>query len=158
MSDLNTTAFNLDLKAAGFDLNAGFEEAINDMHFAGDGPIIAEADRQQIFAKMKGTAPITIELSPSHVVAPQIDLTLEGVLHLEGARPTGILKVRIGNFDKTLAAIKALGPAATPQVLGGLALAKTLGKSETDGALTWVAEYGADGSMKVNGLPLGKAP
>jgi hypothetical protein len=80
------------------------------------------------------------------------------VLHLEGARPTGILKVRIGNFDKTLAAIKALGPAATPQVLGGLALAKTLGKSETDGALTWVAEYGADGSMKVNGLPLGKAP
>jgi hypothetical protein len=43
-------------------------------------------------------------------------------------------------------------------VLGGLALAKTLGKSETDGALTWVAEYGADGSMKVNGLPLGKAP
>jgi hypothetical protein len=158
MSDLTPTAVNLDLKAAGFDLNAGFEEAINDMHFAGDGPIIAEADRQQIFAKMKGTAPITIELSPSHVVAPQIDLTLEGVLHLEGARPTGILKVRIGNFDKTLAAIKALGPAATPQVLGGLALAKTLGKSETDGALTWVAEYGADGSMKVNGLPLGKAP
>jgi hypothetical protein len=158
MSDLVPTAFNLDLKAGGFDLGAGIEEAINDMHFSGDGPVIAESDRPKIFAKMKGSAPITVELLPSHVVAPQVDLTVEGVLHLEGARPTGVLKVRIGNFDKTLAAIKALGPVASPQVLGGLALAKTLGKSESDGALTWIGEYGADGSMKVNGLPLGKAP
>jgi hypothetical protein len=158
MSDLVPTAFNLDLKAGGFDLGAGLEEAINDMHFAGDGPVIAEADREQIFAKMKGTAPITVELLPSHFVAPQFDVTLEGVLHLEGARPSGVLKVHVGNFDKTVAAIKALGPVASPQVLGGLALAKTLGKSESDGALTWIAEYGADGSMKVNGLPLGKAP
>jgi hypothetical protein len=43
-------------------------------------------------------------------------------------------------------------------VLGGLALAKTLAKTDSDGALTWVAEYGVDGSIKVNGLPLGKAP
>ena len=25
-------------------------------------------------------------------------------------------------------------------------------------ALLWVADYGADGSVKINGLPLGKAP
>jgi hypothetical protein len=43
-------------------------------------------------------------------------------------------------------------------VLGGLALAKGLAKTESDGALSWVAEYAADGAVSVNGMPLGKAP
>jgi hypothetical protein len=158
MSDLVPTAFNIGIKASGFDAGAGAEEAINDMHFAGDGPVIAVADRDQIFAKMKGTAPVSIDLLPSHFVAPQIDLTVEGQLHLEGARPSGVLKIHVRNFDKTVAALKALGPLATPQLLGGLALARTLAKTESDGALTWLAEYGADGAVKVNGMPLGKAP
>ena len=158
MSDLAPTAFNIAVKASGFDAGAGVEEAINDMHFAGEGPVISEADSAQIFAKMKGTGPVVIELLPSHIVAPQIDLTIEGQVHLEGARPSGIMKVHVRNFDRTVAALKAIGPLASPQLLGGLALAKTLGKSEGDGALIWVAEYGPDGSIKVNGLPLGKAP
>jgi hypothetical protein len=158
MSDLVPTAFNIDVKASGFDFGAGVEEAINDIHLAGDGPVVSEADHTQIMAKMKGAAPIVIDLAPSHVVAPQIDVTIEGQVRIEGARPSGTVKVHVRNFDKTVAAIKALGPVASPQVLGGLALAKTLGKSESDGTLTWVAEYGADGSIKVNGLPLGKAP
>jgi hypothetical protein len=157
-TDLVPTAFNIDVKASGFDFGAGAEEAINDIHLAGDGPAISEADHAQIMAKMKGAAPIVIDLLPAHVVAPQIDVTIEGQVRIEGARPNGTVKVHVRNFDKTVAAIKALGPVASPQVLGGLALAKTLGKSESDGALTWVAEYGADGSIKVNGLPLGKAP
>lgn len=106
---------------------------------------------------MKGTAPLTVELAPSHVAAPQIDLTLEGVAHLEGVRPSGTLKVRARNFDKTVAALRALGPMASPQVIGFLALAKSLGKADGD-ALTWVADYGVDGSIKINGLPLGKGP
>ena len=85
-------------------------------------------------------------------------MTLEGQVHLEGARPSGVLKIHVRNFDNTIAALKALGPLATPQLLGGMVLAKSLGKSESDGALTWVAEYGVDGSIKVNGLPLGKSP
>jgi hypothetical protein len=158
MSDLAPTAFNIDVKASGFELGAGAEEAINDMHFAGDGPIISEADRASIFAKMKGAAPIVIELLPSHIVGPQIDLTVEGQVHIEGVRPSGTVKVHVRNFDKTIAAIKALGPLATPQMLGGMALARTLGKPEGDDGLIWIAEYGPDGSIKVNGLPLGKAP
>jgi len=80
------------------------------------------------------------------------------VSHLEGVRASGTLKVRARNFDKTVAAIKAAGPTASPQLIGFLALAKGLGKAEGDGDLTWVAEYGADGSIKINGLPLGKGP
>jgi hypothetical protein len=97
-------------------------------------------------------------LAPSHIVAPQLDVTLEGQVHLEGVRPNGALKVHIRNFDKTVAALKALGPLASPQMISGLAMAKALAKADGDGVLTWVAEYGADGSIKVNGLPLGKAP
>jgi hypothetical protein len=37
-------------------------------------------------------------------------------------------------------------------------MAKGMAKTEGDGALTWVGELGADGMMKINGLPLGKAP
>ena len=158
MQDLTPTAFDFDIKASGFDLNAGAEEAIGDMHFAGDGPVISEADGPKIGAKMKGSGPILVDLLPSHVVAPAIDLTIEGQARFEGARPNGVLKVHMRNFDKTVAALKGLGQLASPEMIGGLAMAKSLAKTESDGALTWVAEYGADGSIKVNGLPLGKAP
>ncbi|MGD0721127.1 MAG: hypothetical protein ABR970_08780 [Roseiarcus sp.] len=158
MSDLVPTAFNVGMRASGFDAGAGASEAIEDMRLAGDGPVLSDGDRAKIFARMKGTGPVLVELLPSHIVAPQIDVALEGQAHFEGARPSGVLKVHARNFDNTIAAIKALGPLATPQVLGGLALAKGLAKSEPDGSLTWVAEYGADGAINVNGMPLGKGP
>jgi hypothetical protein len=158
MSDLVPTSFNLGIRASGFDAAAGAEEAIKDMHFAGEGNLISDADGEQILAKLKGNGPIVFDLLPSHVVAPQLDVTMEGQIHIEGDRPSGLLKVRVRNFDKSVAALKALGPLATPQLLGGLALAKTLAKSESDGALSWLAEYSLDGAIKVNGMPLGKAP
>jgi hypothetical protein len=157
MHDLAPTAIDFGIRASGFDFAAGADEAINDMHFAGDGPVIAQADGPKILARIKGAAPLVIELLPSHVAAPQVDLTLEGQAHLEGVRPSGSLKVHARNFDNTIAALKGAGPMATPQMIGFLALAKGLGKADGDG-LTWVAEYGADGSIKVNGLPLGKSP
>jgi hypothetical protein len=157
-SDLAPTAWNIDVKASGFDFGAGAQEAIADMHFDGDGPVISEADGAQISAKTTRGAPLTIELLPSHVVAPQVDVVVEGQLHLEGARPSGVLTVRVRHFDRTVAALKALGPLASPQLLGGLALARTLGKAEGDDVLVWVGEYRPDGAIKVNGMPLGKAP
>ena len=157
MRALAPTAIDFGVRASGFDFAAGADEAINDMHFAGDGPVIAQDDGPKILARIKGAAPLVVELLPSHVVAPQVDLTLEGQARLEGVRPSGTLKVRARNFDKTIAALKAAGPMASPQVIGILALAKGLGKADGDD-LSWVAEYGADGSIKVNGLPLGKSP
>jgi hypothetical protein len=40
----------------------------------------------------------------------------------------------------------------------GLALAKGLAKSESDGSLSWLVELDAERSIKVNGIPFGKAP
>ena len=158
MTDLVPTSFSVAMKASGFDVAAGANEAIGDLHLAGDGPVISNEDGAKIAAKFKGAGPILVELLPSRIAAPQIDLALEGQLHLEGPRPTGMLKIRARNFDNTIAAVKALGPLATPQVLGGLALAKGLAKTEADGALSWIAEYAPDGAISVNGMPLGKAP
>jgi hypothetical protein len=157
MRDLAPTAIDIGIRASGFDFAAGADEAINDMHFAGDGPVIAQADGPKILARIKGAGPLVVDLLPSHVTAPQVDLTLEGQAHMEGVRPSGTLKVHARNFDNTIAALKGAGPLASPQMIGFLALAKGLGKADGDG-LTWVGEYGADGSIKINGLPLGKSP
>ena len=54
MSDLAPTAFNFDIKASGFDLRAGAEEAIDDLHFAGDDPVIAEGRRRENLRQDQG--------------------------------------------------------------------------------------------------------
>jgi hypothetical protein len=156
--DLIPTAIDVDIKYGGYDYRGAIEEAIDDMHLAGEGPVISEPDSQKISAKMTGAGPINVTILPSHVVAPQIDLTLEGAFQIIGDRPVGKITVTARNFDNTVAAIKGAGPLATPQVLGGLTMAKGLGKAAPDGSIVWVAEYAADGAIKLNGLPLGKAP
>jgi hypothetical protein len=158
LHDLAPTAVDIDVKYGGYDFRGGIEEAINDMHLAGEGPVISEADRPKISAKMMGAGPINITILPSHVVAPQLDLSVEGAIQVVGDRPVGKITVTARNFDNTIAAIKGAGPLATPQVLAGLTMAKGLGKAGPDGSTSWVAEYSADGAIKLNGLPLGKAP
>ena len=74
-----------------------------------------------------------------------------------GGKPTGALTVHVRNFDKTVTALKSLGPDLEKQMTPVLAMAKGLAKPDGD-ALKWVAEVGADGVIKVNGLPLGKSP
>jgi hypothetical protein len=155
---LTPTAVEIGVKVSGFDLQSGANEAISDMNLAGDGPIISAEDSSKVSAKFKGAGPIVVDIAPSHIVAPQLDLSCEGRIAWSGAKPTGKVTVHMRNFDKTVAAIKALGPMATPQMLGGLTMAKGLAKTETDGTLTWVGELTADGAMSVNGLPLGKSP
>jgi hypothetical protein len=155
---LTPSAVDIGFKVSGFDLQAGANEAINDMHLAGDGPVISTDDDAKVGAKFKGAGPIVVEIAPSHILAPQLDIAFEGKINWDGARPSGTVTVHVRNFDKTVAALKALGPAASPQMLAGLTMAKGLAKTDADGALTWVGEMGADGAMKVNGLPLGKAP
>ena len=155
---LTPNAVDIGFKVSGFDLLAGANEAINDMHLAGDGPPISKDDEPKVKAKFAGAGPIVVEIQPSHIVAPQLDIAFEGKINWDGAKPVGTVTVHMRNFDKTVTALKALGPAASPQMLGGLTMAKGLAKTEADGALTWVGEMGADGQMKVNGMPLGKAP
>jgi len=91
-------------------------------------------------------------------VAPAIDADFSGTLDYASGRPSGEMTIRMRGFDKTMAAVKALGPDVAAESLPGLAMAKGLAKTEADGSLTWVVELGRDRSLKVNGVPLGKAP
>ena len=152
------TAFSIGFRASGFDVASASAEMVADLHLAGDGPAIAPDDAAKIRAKLIGPDGVVIDIEPSHIVAPLFDISFEGHIVYKGAKPTGKLTVHMRNFDKTQAALKTLGPDVEKQVAPALAMAKGLAKTDGDGSLTWVGEIGADGVMKVNGLPLGKSP
>jgi hypothetical protein len=156
--DLTPTSVDFGFKASGFDFAAASAEAVADMHLAGDAEPISDADGAKVWAKLIGAGPVIVDVPPSRLLAPQLDLSIQGQVRYQGAKPSGTFTVRMRNFDKTMAALKGLGPEAEKKMIPFLAMAKGMAKTEADGALTWVGELGADGMMKVNGLPLGKAP
>jgi len=156
--DLVPTSFDVGFKVTGFDLTAAGAEAIADMHLAGDAPPISKDDSDKVWAKLIGAGPVLIDVAPSHVVAPQLDIAFQGQVRYQGAKPSGSFTVHMRNFDQTQAALKSLGPEAEKKMVPVMAMAKGLAKTEGDGSLTWVGELGGDGMIKVNGLPLGKAP
>ncbi len=158
LSALVPTSFDVGFKVSGFDLTAEGAEAIADMHLAGDAPPISKEDDDKVWAKLVGAGPVLIDVAPSHIVAPQLDIAFQGQVRYQAAKPSGTFTVHMRNFDQTQAALKSLGPDAEKKMVPVLAMAKGLAKTEGDGSLTWVGELGADGMIKVNGLPLGKAP
>jgi hypothetical protein len=156
--DLVPTTVDLGFKASGFDFAAASAEAIADMHLAGDKEPISSEDEAKVWAKLLGAGPVIVDVPPSRLLGPQLDLSIQGQVRYQGDKPSGTFTVHMRNFDKTMAALKSLGPAAEREIIPFLAMAKGMAKTEGDGALTWVGELGADGMMKINGLPLGKAP
>jgi len=152
------TAFSIGFRASGFDFASTSAELVADLHFAGDGPAIAPDDGAKIRSKLIGPDGIAIDIEPSHILAPLLDISFDGRIVYKGAKPTGKLTVHMRNFDKTQAALKSLGPDVEKKAAPMLAMAKGLAKTDGDGSLVWVGEIGADGVMKVNGLPLGKSP
>ncbi len=156
--DLVPTSVDIGFKASGFDVAAASAEAIADMHLAGDAPPISAEDNAKVWAKLIGAGPVLVDIPPSHIVAAQLDISIQGQIRYQGGRPSGTFTVHMRDFEKTQAALKGLGPEAQKKIVPVLAMAKGLAKTDGDGALTWVGELGADGMMKVNGLPLGKAP
>ena len=152
------TAFSVGFRASGFDAASASAEMIADLHLAGDGPAIAPNDAAKIRAKLVGPDGIVIDIEPSHIVAPLLDISFDGHIVYKGAKPTGKLTIHMRNFDQTQAALKSLGPDVEKKAAPVLAMAKGLAKTDGDGSLVWIGEIGADGLMKVNGLPLGKSP
>ncbi len=152
------TAFAIGFRASGFDVASASAEMVADLHLAGDGAAISPDDAAKIRAKLVGPDGIVIDIEPSHLLAPLLDISFEGHIVYKGAKATGKLTVHMRNFDKTQAALKTLGPEVEKKAAPMLAMAKGLAKTDGDGSLTWVGEIGADGVMKVNGLPLGKSP
>ncbi len=152
------TAVDIGVRLSGFDLNAAAQEAISDFKLAGDGPWLGKEENDRVIAKLVSAGPLIIEIPLSHVQAPSLDLTLEARAEYGfGGKPTGKATIRMRNFDAAVAALKGLGPDAEQKLVPVLAMAKGLGKVDGD-QMVWVCEIGADRIIKVNGLPLGKAP
>ena len=157
-ADLTPSKIDLAATFKGIDIAAAANEAIADMRLTGSGPAISDADSSKVAAALLSAGPMRIELAPSHVVAPAIDADVQGEIRYAVGKPSGAMTIRMRNFDKTMAAIKALGPDIAAKSIPVVAMAKGLAKTESDGSLSWVVEIGGDRSIKVNGVPLGKTP
>ncbi len=157
----NLTPSRIDVTATlkGIDLAAAANEWISALSLQGDGPVITDQDADKVEAALLSAGPIRIEIAPSHITAPAIDADFTGVIGFDHGKPAaGALTVHMRGFDKTMAAVKALGPDVAAKAMPPLALAKGLAKSESDGSLSWLVELTPDRSMMVNGIPFGKAP
>jgi len=157
-ADLTPSKVDLTATLKGIDIAAGANEAIDRMRLGGPGPVLSDEDAAKVAQAFLAAGPLRIELAPSHVVAPAIDADLSGKFDYASGKPSGEMTIHMRGFDKTMAAVKALGPDVAAKSLPGLAMAKGLAKTDADGSLSWVLELGQDRSLKVNGIPLGKAP
>ena len=142
----------------GIDITAAANEWISDLSLQGDGPVLSDENADKVEAAFLSAGPVQIQFAPSHVVAPALDGDFAGVIRLDHNKPTGAITVHMREFDKTMAAVKGLGPDIAAKAMPGLALAKGLAKSESDGSLSWLVELDAERSIKINGIPFGKAP
>jgi hypothetical protein len=157
----NLTPSRIDVTATlkGIDLAAAANEWISALSLQGDGPVITDQDADKVEAALLSAGPIRVEIAPSHITAAAIDADFTGVIRFDHGKPAaGALTVHMRGFDKTMAAVSALGPDVAAKAMPPLALAKGLAKSESDGSLSWLVELTPDRSMMVNGIPFGKAP
>ena len=154
------TPSKIDIAATlkGIDIAAAANEWISDLSLQGEGPVLSDDNAEKVEAAFLSSGPVEIEFAPSHVVAPAVDADFMGSIRLDKAKPTAAITIHARDFDKTMAAVKDLGPEVAGKTMPGLALAKGLAKSEGDGSLTWLVEIDSERSIKVNGIPFGKAP
>ncbi len=157
-ADLTPSKIDLTATLKGIDIAAGANEAIADMRLGGPGPALSDEDSAKAAQAFLSAGPLELEIAPSHVIAPAIDANLQGAMRWAAGKRSGQISIHMRGFDKTMAAIKALGPDIAAKSIPGLAMAKGLAKTESDGSLSWLVELGPDRSIKVNGIPLGKAP
>ncbi len=155
---LTPTKIDISAKLKGIDISAAANEWISDLSLQGDGPLLSDDNAAKVEAAFLSSGPVQIEFAPSHVVAPAVDADFAGLIRLDHSKPTAAITIHARSFDKTMAAVKDLGPDISAKAMPGLALAKGLAKSESDGSLSWLVELDSERSIKVNGIPFGKAP
>jgi hypothetical protein len=155
---LTPSKIDISAKLKGIDITAAANEWISDLSLQGEGPLLSDDNAEKVEAAFLSSGPVQIELAPSHVVAPAVDADFAGLIRLDHSKPTAAITIHARSFDKTMAAVKGLGPDISAKALPGLALAKGLAKSESDGSLSWLVELDAERSIKINGIPFGKAP
>jgi hypothetical protein len=155
---LTPSKIDVAARLTGIDISAAANEWISDLSLQGDGPLLSDANADKVEAAFLSSGPVQIEFAPSHVVAPAVDGDFAGTIRLDHNKPTGAITVHMRSFEKTMAAVKGLGPDIAAKVMPGLALFKGLAKTENDGSLSWLFELDAERSIKINGIPFGKAP
>ena len=107
---LTPTKIDVAATFKGIDIAAGANEAIADMSLQGDGPLISDEDSAKVEAALLSAGPIRIEFAPSHIVAPAIDADFVGAIRYEHGRVSAAMTIHMRGFDKTMAAVKAMGP------------------------------------------------
>ena len=142
----------------GIDIAAAANEWISDLSLQGEGPVLSDDNATKVEAAFISAGPVQIAFAPSHILAPAVDADFSGVIRLDHSKPTAAITIHARSFDKTMAAVKDLGPDLSTKAMPGLALAKGLAKSESDGSLSWLLELDAERSITINGIPFGKAP
>ena len=154
------TPSRIDIAATvrGIDITAAANEWISDLTLQGDGPMLSDDNAAKVEAAFISAGPVQLVFAPSHIVAPALDADFAGAIRLDRAKPTAAITIHARAFDTTMAAVKGLGPDISAKAMPGLALAKGLAKSESDGSLSWLLELNSERSIKVNGIPFGKAP
>ena len=154
------TPSKIDIAATlkGIDITAAANEWISDLSLQGDGALLSDDNADKVEAAFLSSGPVQIAFAPSHIVAPAVDADFSGAIRLDHNKPTGAITIHARSFDKTMAAVNDLGPDLSAKAMPGLALAKGLAKSESDGSLSWLLELDAQRSIKINGIPFGKAP
>jgi hypothetical protein len=157
-ASLMPLAFDVSVKASGFDVAAAVQEWMADAKLDGTGPVLSPDDQKKVNMKLWAYRPVVVEIAPSHFVSPSYDVTIEGKIIIDKGSPTASVTLKAKNFDQTAEAIESAAPDQAQQMTPVIAMAKGLGRAQPDGSLVWVYTLGADKVMKVNGLPLGKSP
>ncbi len=154
------TPSKIDLSATlkGIDFSAAASTAIDRIHFDHGQPRLTDDDMAKVAEALLSAGPLRVEIAPSHLVAPALDANLQGEIRYVEGHAAGSMFIRMRNFDMTMAAVKGLGPDIERKALPGLAMAKGLAKTESDGSLSWVIEVAQNRAITINGIPLGKAP
>src|SRR6202020_1171461 len=107
----------------GIDITAAANEWISDLSLQGDGPLLSDENPDKGEAAFVSAGPVQIEFAPSHVVAPAVDADFGGVIRLDHNKPTGAITIHVRGIDKTMAAVKGLGPDIAGKAMPALALA-----------------------------------
>ena len=134
-AELTPSKIDLTATLKGIDIAAGARrgDRRHAARRAGDSPL--DDNSAKVAQAFLSAGPLELDLAPSHIVAPAIDADLQGAMRWEVGNPSGEMTIRIRGFDKTMAAVNALGPDAAAKSLPGLAMAKGLAKTESDGNL-----------------------
>jgi hypothetical protein len=152
------TSFDIGFKASGFDIAAAAQEWLADAKLDGDGPVMSEADQRKVTQKLVGGRPIVVDILPSHIAGPSLNIAFQGRVTIEMSHPVGAVTITVRDFDKTVEAVQGLDPASAQELAPAVVAAKALGKPGPDGSLVWICVLGHDRVIKVNGMPLGAAP